>query len=571
MSVTPNGDVRAWGEGSQPQPTVEPVQPQRGNRLRWLVAVVASLLIIGAIAVIFMLANPPAQGGVSALARYAPADTVAYVEARLDLPGDQRDRLVSFMSHFPGFADPANFELKISDTLDQAMTGTGLGLSWSGDVDPWFGGQLVFFTNDVEEARGRPQAGVIALSVKDQVERDAFVARVTTGFDTTDHSGTTILTGRLADDLVSLAPLDDVLLISARVEDLHAALDVAAGARDGLTGTPRFDAAMATLRGDRLLAMYLDGEVMLEALGQMDDALPPDIEEQLRQAPGTVVGQLRAEAEHMLLEMRMQPRAGQRLPDLPANRSTQLAAAFSAEVVGYGEVRDVGQGIRQMFSQFGDVLGDSGAPLPVDVDVEQLLGTDIESFFDFVGDAAIGVEVEGERVGAGMIALLADEDVARQRIERLTATLRMAVAFGGADVPLSIDEVTHGGARLTVLRVRGDAGDLPFSSLSYGITGGRLYLGIDDFVTAALDRGSADGLATDERYRSALAAAGEDNGGIFYLNVSRVRSLVDDQLSQRERDKAADFWPWFESFSHVMGTVAADGDDLLTRFVLFVE
>jgi hypothetical protein len=570
MSVTSNSDVRAWDEGSAAQPTVEPVQPQRGRRLRWLVAVVVSLLVIGAIALIFMLANPPAQGGLSALARYAPADTVAYVEARLDLPGDQRDRLVSFMSHFPGFADPANFERKISDTLDQALAGTGLGLSWSGDIDPWFGGQLVFFSNDVEESRGRPQAGVVALSVKDRAERDAFVARVTGGFETGEYRGTTILTGRLADERVSLASVDDALLLSARIEDLHAALDVAAGERDGLTAAPRFAAAMATLRGDRLLGMYLDGEAMISALGAIGENLPPDVEAQLRRAPGTVVGQLRTEAEHMLFEMRMQPRAGQTLPDLPANRSTQLAAAFATDVVGYGEVRDVGQGIRQMFDQFGDTLGDGGAPLPVDV--EQLLGTDLESFFDFIGDAAIGVEVEGETIGAGMIALLTDEDVARQRIERLTAALRMAVAFGGADVPLAIDETTHGGARLTVVRVRGDdAGDLPFASLAYGVSGGRLYLGIDDFVTDALDRGNGAGLASDARYRSALTAAGESNGGIFYLNVSRVRSLLEDQLSQRERTDVAEFWPWFERFSHVMGTVVADGDDLLTRFVLFVE
>lgn len=550
-------------------PILEPVEPQRGQRLRWLVAGLASLLVIGAIVIVFVLANPPAQGAVSPLARYAPADTVTYVEARLDLPGDQRDRLVSFMSHFPGFTDTANFERKISDTLDQAMAGTGLGLSWSGDIDPWFGGQLVYFSSDVDDAIGETQAGVVALSVKDRTERDAFLSRMTAGFSPSDHRGTTILTGTLGDERLSLASADDALLISARLADLHTALDVAAGERDALTGLPRFDAAMATLRGDRLMAMYLDGEAMFDALGQVRDGLPLDIEEQLGQVPGTMVGQLRAESEHMLFEMRLQPRAGQSLPDLPAMRSTQLAAAFSADVVGYGEVRDVGQGISQLFSQFGDALDGGEGMLPIDV--EQLLGADLANFLDFVGDAAVGVEINGERIDAGIIAQLTDEDVGRQRVERLTAALRMAVAFGGADVPLTIDETTHGSARLTVLRVRGDADDMPFNSLAYGVTGGRLYLGIDDFVTDALDRGSAGGLAGDGRYRAALAAVGESNGGIFYLNVSRVRSLIDDQLSQRERADAADFWPWFESFSHVMGTVVTDGDDLLTRFVLFVE
>jgi hypothetical protein len=568
MSVTPNSDVRAWDEGSQ-APPVEPVAPQHGRRLRWLAAVLGSLLVLGAVAVVFILANPPAQGGTSPLARYAAADVVTYVEARLDLPGDQRDRLVSFMSHFPGFADPATFERKISDTLDQAMRGSGTGLSWSGDIDPWFGGQVVLFSNEVEEARGRPPAGTVALSVKDAAARDAFLARVTNGFDESEHRGTTILSGQLGGERVSLAVTGDALLLSARLEELHTALDVAAGARDGLTALPRFEQAMAKVHGEHLLTMYLDGEAMLERLREMGGTLPADVEEQLLGVPGTIVGHLRAEAQHMLLELRLQPRAGQALPNMPRNASTNLAAGFAADVVGYGEVRDLGQGISQMFSQFGDMLGAEGMPVPAEI--EQVLGTDLQRFFDFLGDAAVGAEVDGETVRGGLIALLTDEDVARQRLERVTAALRRAVAFGGADVPLAIDEQTHGGVRLTVLRVRDASADLPFESLSYGVANGRLYLGIDDFVTAAIDRGSGGGLAGDGRYRAALAAVGESNGGIFYLNIGRVRDLVADQLSARERADAAEFWPWFESFSHVMGSVTADGDDLLTRFVLFVE
>ena len=580
MTVTPNSDTAPWDGGSrdpfQPQPPaqppLEPVRRQSASRLRWVAALVVSLLVLGGLAVVFILANPPAAaGGVSALARYAPANSALYVELRLDLPGDQRDAVISFMRHFPGFADPGSFDQKVSDTLDQLLRAGDGDLSWSEDIEPWFGGQLVFFAGELEGGQGTPQSGTAVLSVKDRAALDRFMEKegVASTYDASEHRGVTIWTGRLAGERTSVAVTGDALLISYRIEDMHAALDVSAGERNGLTDEARFSGAMSKLLGDRLLGLYLDGEAITEMMGGVPltgGRLPG-----LEQAPGIVVGQLRAEAQHMLLEMRLLPRAGQSLPVLPQNRSSTLAAQFPADAVGYAEMRDLGQGVKQFVSQFLGVMGGgNGDPFPPP-DIEQFLGAPPEDFLDFLGDAALAVSADGDRYGGGLVAELTDEGVARQRLERLVTSLRLMATFGGG-LPLTIEEEDHGGVTLTVLRLEEIDGDeVPFSSISLAIANGRLLLGVDDFVTEALDRTAADSLAGSASYARALTAAGETNGGIFYLNMAEIRAIVEREAGQRERGQMDEFWPFFETFTQVMGTVSSDGDELVTRFLLFVE
>ncbi len=573
MTVTPNSDPAPWGAPPAGQPPLEPVRPPANRRLRWLVAGLASLLVVGALALVFVLANPTAPAGaVSPLARFAPADSAGYIEARLDLPGDQRDRLISFLGHFPGFADPASFDRKINDTIDQLLRGRDF--SWSQDIEPWFGGQVVAFSADVQQSEGRPQAGTVVLSVKDRAALDAFLekARTSAEVGSSEYRGSTIWVVPLGGTRTHLVATGDALLLSARIEDVHAALDVAAGERPGLSADERFERAMARLGGDRLLAVYVDGEAVVDSLDSIDTPVPPlGLGGSLQQAPDAMVGQLRAEADHLLLEMHLLPRAGQTFPNVPQSRSTTLAAAFPADVVGYAEVRDLGQGLKQVVTEFLETFrGVNGEPFPPP-DLEQLLGTAPEDFFDFLGDTAISFQLDGERYGGGLVASLTDQDVAQQRLVQLVASLRMMVAFGGADVPLTIDEVQHAGRTVTVLTVR-DAGPggRPLS-LSFAITDGRLLLGLGDFVTDALDRGGSGGLGADSRYRAAITAAGETNRGVFYLDLARVRALVEQHAGGRQRGELDEYRPYLEPFGQVVGTVAGDGNGLVTRLLFFVE
>ena len=66
-----------------------------------------------------------------------------YAEARLDLPGDQRQRLANFLSHFPGFDDQAIFDQKIDEALDRLMGEGSKGeVTYTRDIKPWLGDSI---------------------------------------------------------------------------------------------------------------------------------------------------------------------------------------------------------------------------------------------------------------------------------------------------------------------------------------------------------------------------------------------------------------------------------------------
>ena len=102
-----------------PPGTPASAKPRR-SRVRWLAAAGIVALIVGvtAIATLSLTGSSPT----STVAGYVPADSVAYGELRLDLPGDQRQEVGEFLSKFPGFADQAALETKLDEVLDRLLS-----------------------------------------------------------------------------------------------------------------------------------------------------------------------------------------------------------------------------------------------------------------------------------------------------------------------------------------------------------------------------------------------------------------------------------------------------------------
>src|SRR3954466_7925894 len=174
------------GSGAQMSEVVSrPIDPApqstgaaRGGRVRWLVAGLATLLVFAVVGGVLFLAAPRARPP-SATAHYVPADTTAYAELRLDLPGDQHDNLASFISHFPGFADQAAFQQKLDESLNSLVSrSNSAGIDWNNDVKPWFGGQIAVFGDpnttpspiEIDSGNYSPQPPkiVIAFTVADK-------------------------------------------------------------------------------------------------------------------------------------------------------------------------------------------------------------------------------------------------------------------------------------------------------------------------------------------------------------------------------------------------------------------
>ncbi len=119
-----------------------PAATRRRLGARWLVALLGVIVVIGGSAVVVSLAaGRPAP---SIAMGYMPDSTVMYAEARLDLPGDQRQKLGSFLkTALPGFDDQAQLDTKLNELLDRATRSATDGKqTWTTDIAPWFGGQL---------------------------------------------------------------------------------------------------------------------------------------------------------------------------------------------------------------------------------------------------------------------------------------------------------------------------------------------------------------------------------------------------------------------------------------------
>src|SRR5258706_5020945 len=101
--------------GNQPVVTTGAPGP---NRMRWAIGIgVAALAVAVAIGAFIVLGSRPAPEAL----KYIPADASLVAEIRMDLPGDQLQKLGTLLSHFPGFADQSTLPAKIDESLSRLV------------------------------------------------------------------------------------------------------------------------------------------------------------------------------------------------------------------------------------------------------------------------------------------------------------------------------------------------------------------------------------------------------------------------------------------------------------------
>jgi hypothetical protein len=464
---------------------------------------------------------------------------------RLDLPGDQKENLASFMSHFPGFADPAAFQQKVDEMLDQLLQRADPSLEWQRDVAPWFGGQIGMFGQTITPTEGTPPALVAALTIKDRAALESFLTSRLADHevDSVDHQGTQIrtFTPEPGNDRISFAITDELILVSPRLEEVQVALDVKAGARPALAQDQFFLQQLGALHSDRLATAYYD-------MGRFIDSMPTSLGASPVDMFGTdclagvqsaarvkYVVEVRAEDDHLAVTTRSQAPTGDNVPPLPQNKPNTLAAAMPSNAIAYAEFRQVGATARSLISAVLECMSEAPqGDQPFDPrTIEQFLGVAPEDYLDFVDDMGVAFTFENDLPGGGLVATVDDEAVASQRIDRLLTTLRALAAFGEDD-SITVEETEHSGATITVITVESTGATRPDMSLSISVANGRLYLGLGDFVTAALDRQESDSLATSESFRSAIAAGGTDNAGVMYLDIARARAALEAAMPASE-------------------------------------
>jgi hypothetical protein len=233
----------------------------RSRRLRWGIAAAVVLCVVVATAAgAFVLSG--ASGVKSLTAAIAPKSSLAFLEVRTDLPGDQHANLADFMSHFPGFEDRAQFDNALDELLNQLTSAVSPDLTYSSAFKPWMEGEVSVAVTDLgtaDTSTFRPPSAVAIFALQDRAAAESWVTSELARIDITaasqSYAGTTLYTTGSGTDAGAYAFTDQDLLLGT-IDAVKAALD--SKTNGSLADNANYQAAMNSLSGDSLARFYLD-------------------------------------------------------------------------------------------------------------------------------------------------------------------------------------------------------------------------------------------------------------------------------------------------------------------------
>lgn len=574
---------------SEAPPARGPVRRASAGRVRWGIALLVTALIVGVGIAAFVLVS--GQRSNSAVVGYVPDDTLMYGELRLDLPGDQRQKLGQFLSKFPGFRDQSTLDVKLDDVLDRIIrAATQDQQDWTTKIEPWFGGQLGLSmgplpttADDAAMAAGR---GLLVATVKDAALArtwvDEVIATSGAGDATTEtYSGVEVRLWGEGDARGGLAIPDGKVLLVGDETSLRTAIDT--GGNGGFGNTERFRAASASLEGDSLGHMYIDMTRYLEwsaaMSGEMGVVMPlPALTADL--TPDWVLVNLQARGDALAIEV-TSPHLELGPDD---NRVGPLAEHLPPGTLLLSDAHEYGATMREIVAR---VRADPEmAEVFTQIDEYLAVVGGEDGVLGWMGDAGIAVARNGDGVHGGLVFTPTD----RAKAERLFTTLRSFANLGGSSAGITIRDEDHNGTPITIIDagdfddLMGAAGaadvpgiDLPEgrAELAWAVSDQVVVIGVGpSFVRAVLDAGPGPSLAEDGRYRAHLAQVTGENLGGAWIDITAIRELVEtlgpadpDSFAAYERDVK----PYLLPLDAAIGSNARDGDVDRSTFIVTVK
>ncbi len=288
------------------------------SRARWLAAagLIALIVAVTAFATLSLTGSSPT----STVAGYVPADSLAYGELRLDLPGDQRQKVGEFLSKFPGFADQAALETKLDEVLDRLLSESTDGKqTYSRDIKPWFDGELAFSMGPLpagaaaaNAATDAPRA-VVLLSIKDEALARTWFTNALTEMGVTSvpepYQGVELLTftsPEKASGRAAFALVGGKVALVGDIASVKAAIDTAGSSP--LAKGEDFVAAKASMAGDDLGFVFIDLRTLLDAamaLTESEASMPPVSDALSALVPDWAAFRLRVEGDALVMDSAM--------------------------------------------------------------------------------------------------------------------------------------------------------------------------------------------------------------------------------------------------------------------------
>jgi len=536
-------------------PTPPPATGRRPSRVRWAAAaaVVALVVVVSGVAAALLTGSAPN----AKILAWAPADSIIYGEFRLDLPGDQRENLAEFLSHFPGFDDQAAIDTKLDEALDQFLTNATNGdQSYTADIEPWFGGEVGIVASSLPNmgATVDPESldtgsAAVLLSVKDVALAQAWLDGAVGDANPTteDYNGVTVTTvpgpEGSRDGPVGYAVTGDVAVLG-EVDAVKEVLDTKGGSP--LTDDTDFAAALKSGSGDHVGFVYYDiGAYWDWAMSLPTETGTPGMNfaEGFRDSL-PAWGALWARVEGDALSFQLASAAPTERMGPTENKASTLAAHAPATSLVYAETHDYGQVITDMLGMYQGIELPEGAAPQLD-QVAGMFGG-VEGIVGWIGDVAVVVNDPGEGLEGGILIQPTDATKA----ENLFLTVRGMLTLGGASLGLTVSDEQHGDATITTVdfgelrRLMEQTGETvkpeeleyfggadAHLQLSWAITDDVVVVGLGpDFVKHVLDTEPSSSLAENDRYQGLLDRTGKENAGSYFVDVTAVRAAIEEAL-----------------------------------------
>jgi hypothetical protein len=579
------------------------VQTQPASRLpAWRFLVIAAVgvlaVAIGVAAGTVLLVSRTAAVGAGS--SYVPASAPFYFEMRLEASEAQDGALREMLGHFPpieGIDLDRPLYDQIAVRIDELLADEGAGVTWSGDVAPWFDGRIGFAVTEIPlEAMSAAMPTdemampgmVVLVGVTDATAAAASIERLIaeTGeaptFTEQTHGGVTI---RVSDDDGAYALTDDQLLIAPSADDVIAALDARDSGSNTLAEAEEITRLTDALPSDWLaFGIYDFSDVMSAAISEGASASPG-----MAEAFGALL-------EHQPLRGAMAvTAAGDRLavdvvtdaptgPFAAENAERGLAGEVPADTIYYAEAGNLGTTLAAVIEPLKEAM----ASMPGGEDqvgtVEAALGADLEELVSWIDDGAVAIGFDGEEPYGGMVLVPNDMDAASRRLGQLASFAGLAALDPSSGV--TVEESTVGSASVTTIRWEDPNAEpeamLPTPTglaVQYAVTDDRALIGLGEtFVGRVLALEPADALGSVERFTSAIdELGGASNIGVAWVDLAGAREALETYLLPRfgmldtEGFYESEIRPWLLPLDRIVSVTRLDGGVLVQRGALLVD
>jgi len=494
-------------------------------------------------------------GDVSGLTKYAPADSVLFVEGAVRPEGDLKDSIDSILGRFP---DGDQLGGRLIDEIDQSAREDGTDFSWANDIEPWLGQRAAFYASGVEvkpsgagESEAEPTAGALVVEVTDEGQAEESIRKLAESEGQLQEGSYEGVGYEVAQDPSSDDPLafavDDGIALIGNEQGLRDSIDASDG--DNLSSQSDYTDFLDGADSDLYASLYVDGAGILESAGS---SLDPQQRQSLEKAFGQylekpILGAVEVSEDEVRVEF-----SGAAGEVNAGEASTLLDAGFAdswlaAAIPSFGE---------SFASSFGQASGAGLSEAEVNqfnAELESQLGFSL-SDLEAVGDVAFfasGTSLVSLEIG-GLIQV---SDAAVR--DRLMAAIRSGARGSGQGKvrPLS----GSGGAQGFSISVP----DLP-APVNVLASGEQIAIGIGPATDFLLS--GEGGLNGSQGFGDATEALGEGTAINFLLEFAPIVELV-DSTGQADSD-FEQARPYLEAFDLIAAGTERDGDRATSRFVV---